>query len=870
MLRIQLGEDDQQHRYRVLSESALSLVEGKTKSWETLTRTGSFWHPEYGRFQITHDVLRKLIENFDSGTYGQDVFIDVSHKPEDGSAGEILKLRLDGNKLRALIEWTPHGIDAVKNKGFCYFSVDYTENFVDNEDRNEHGPLLFGAGLVVRPHVKNLDRVVLAESDSGPLSIHERLARQLSNQLAQTNGNTTMWKELLKAMRKALAEKKLGENLQTQFVQLAEKMLEGVKDEAKAKLIISSVQSGAIQLSEEFEKAGKGGSFTIKLDEAFAGLTNPDGDGTGDNKDKPKTLSETDVKRILQEAADAETEKARKLQETRDNKKKVLTEAIDGAEGLDDSVKDSLKKELSELITPEMSDDQIKTLAEREIKHANDQAAARKLAEMGFPVNTPAGRIQVSNAHASEATRLQSLQHEHLRCTSAYLNGDIRLAEDKKLPLFAQEVLKVFDAQFGDKITSAVRTLSEGGPTNMNHVDLPVGFQREVIREALSDLNVLQLVSTFVDPSATVATQIPYEERLTGGVRHDGIVFERGSIPKAGVRQRMHTAYVNAVKLAIDVSNEVMHFSKSAGINWDAWARNLASASRLMREILCRRIANEMQRAADAYEAQSKADETVTLEDGVYKTAEFPVVREKRVFDLQGNQIGEAMNPIKVTDAGNVLTAYDGSDQQAPGTYYAIVSYNLGYMVLVDEKGAIKTASGDVEISYDYATNVKKVDSDVPEGVKKEVHLNNLIQAIGSRKAIMSGERFVQPNFQLMSPTLNDTCTNAEQFTFQAKRDGSDTGTDGDLTKVKGIPAFGTNAPGIDLGDERILMGQRGVTSYTVAKPWMMSEPVEARDEHGNLTGAKESYGEEYNAIDTPPALYGRFTSVLFYSFSNR
>ena len=866
MLRIQLGEDDQQHRYRVLSESALSLVEGKTKSWETLTRTGSFWHPEYGRFQITHDVLRKLIENFDAGTYGQDVFIDVGHKPENGSAGEILKLRLDGNKLRALIEWSPLGIDAVRNKGFSYFSVDYTENFVDNENRNEHGPLLFGAGLVVRPHVKNLDRVVLAESDTGPLSIHERLARQLS----QTDGNTTMWKELLKAMRKALAEKKLGENLQTQFVQLAEKMLEGIKDEAKAKLIISSVQSGAIQLSEEFEKAGKGGSFTIKLDEAFAGLSDPDSGGTGDDKDKPKTLSEADVKRILKEAADAEAENARQLQETRDNKKKVLTEAIDGAKGLDDSVKDSLKKELSELITPEMSDAQIKTLAEREIKHANEQATARKLSEMGFPVNTPAGRVQVSNASASEATRLQSLQHEQLRGTSAYLNGEIRLAEDNKLPLFAKEVLKVFDSQFGDKITNAVRTLSEGGPTNMNHVDLPVGFQREVIREALSDLNVLQLVSTFVDPSATVATQIPYEERQTGGVRHDGIVFERGSIPKAGVRQRMHTAYINAVKLAIDVSNEVMHFSKSAGINWDAWARNLASASRLMREILCRRIANEMQRAADAYQAQAKADETVTLDSGTYKTAEFPIVREKRVFDLQGNQIGDAMNPIKVTDDGNELTAYDGSDKQPAGTYYAIASYNLGYVVLVSEKGQAKPAAGTVKISYSYATNVKKVDSDVPANTKKEVHLNKLIQAIGSRKAILSGERFVQPNFLLMSPTLNDTCTNAEQFTFQARRDGSDTSNDGDLTRVKAIAAFGTNAPGIDLGDERILMGQRGVTSYTVAKPWMMSEPVEARDEHGNLTGAKESYGEEYNAIDTPPALYGRFTSVLFYSFSNR
>ncbi|WP_422452436.1 phage protease [Endozoicomonas sp. ALC066] len=860
---LQLKEqDDLSQRIRILTDALSLSAEDSPQSWVTLTRTGSFYHPQYGRFEHTRQLLEDLIKNFNGNVYGQDIAIDVAHKPEDGAAGYVRKLSLDGGKLRALVEWTPFGVDAVKNKGYRYLSVDYTDNYIDNEQRNEHGPLLFGAGLVVRPHVKHLDRVVLAEdADSEiPTIIPERIAKKLQEE------NTMKWAHFITAMMAAFSDKKLAETIQVQFKQLAEAMLAGVEEEAKAKLIIDTLQTGAIKLGEEHQ----GGEFTIKLDEAFLKAAGSVGADNPDNKDKPKTLSEADVKRILKDAADAEAEKARKLSESNANKQKVLTEAIDGADGLEDDVKTTLKKELAELITPAMSDDQIKALAEREIKHANDQAAARKLSEMGFPVNTPAGRVQVNNPHATEAARLQAIQHEQLRSTSAFLNGDIRLSEDKDLPNFTKEVLKVFDSQFGVQIGNAVRTLSEGGPTNMNHVDLPVGFQREVIREALSDLNVLNLVSTFVDPAATVATQIPYEQRKTGGLTHDGIVFERGAIPKAGVSQKMHTAYINAMKLAIDVSNEVMHFSKSSGINWDAWARNLASAARLMREILCRRIANEMQRAADAFGANDISEETITLDGGVYKTAQFPVVREKRVYDLQGNPVGSPQNPLVVKDGSTELAAFNGSGKQAAGTYYAVVNYNLGYVVLVDQTGAAAAATGTVKISYSYATNVKKVDSDVPNGMSPEVHLNKLIQAIGSRKAIMSGERFIQPNFLLMSPSLNDTCTNAEQFTYQAKRNGSDTSSEGDLITVKGVSAFGTNAPGIDLGDERILMGQRGTTSYTVAKPWMMSEPIEARDEHGQLTGAKESYGEEYNAIDTPPALYDRYTSVLFYSFSNR
>lgn len=144
------------------------------------------------------------------------------------------------------------------------------------------------------------------------------------------------------------------------------------------------------------------------------------------------------------------------------------------------------------------------------------------------------------------------------------------------------------------------------------------------------------------------------------------------------------------------------------------------------------------------------------------------------------------------------------------------------------------------------------------------------MRAIGARKAMLASDRFITPDFQLMSPTLNDTCTNAEQFSALNKRDGANTNAMGDLERVKGINTWGTNAPGIDLGDERIIMGQRGLQTYTIVKPFMTGVPFEAVDSSGLPTGQKVAYGEEYSSNKVPTPIRNRLTSVIAYDFSAR
>ena len=174
-------------------------------------------------------------------------------------------------------------------------------------------------------------------------------------------------------------------------------------------------------------------------------------------------------------------------------------------------------------------------------------------------------------------------------------------------------------------------------------------------------------------------------------------------------------------------------------------------------------------------------------------------------------------------------------------------------------------------IGYSYATNILKWDSDVPSGTTVSKHYNGLLRAIGSRKAVLNGERQVLPDFLLMSPVLEDETTNAEGFVPLTNRPGAsaDDAT-GDLQRIKGLPAFQTNAPNLDMGDSRIVIGQRGVGAYAIVKPWEVGQPFEAVNAQGQPTGKKVAYGEEYNAVHVPSAVRDRLTSVIVYSDTNR
>lgn len=836
---------------RFVSEQKLALAEGKRTSIVTVTRTGTFTDPRYGEFEISKDMLLAMVSNFKNNAYGQDIFIDVAHKPDDGAAGKIINLSVKGNRLCAAVEWTEYGIKAVKDRGFQYLSAEFHQNFKDNEAGLEHGPTLLGAGLTVRPVIKHLDPVRLSEGQPHPVLIHPELLKKLAEEA------TMNLQALLLSLTTALTGFKLSEAIVTQLVGAFEETAKTLgEDEAKIKGLYDQFEQTGKTLSEQAAGAGAG--------EINLSINTPEGG---------KTLSESDINALLDKREQTKAASAVKLAETVTANQAIFTTLLAESESIKSLDEDTRKTlgEAVEMVTADMTEPQIKKLAEHQIKLGTSMSVNAQLGSMGY---APAGTVRISQTDQRTALSLQEKINAGLKQTSQAGVGKLKLAE--KASPFVEKVLSEFDRMNAPAIQREAVLLS-GGSTAISDTSLPIGFQRTVIREALSDLRVLELVNTLTDFSATATTQIPYETRDGSAVLNDGIVYENQPIHRASVSQAMDTAYILPMKIAFIISNEVMHFSRASGIDWDAYARNVESNARFMRELVVRRICNEIQRSADAYLAADISNEAIDGQlDGstvsTIKTAQFPIVRPHQQRDLKGNPVGTAENPITVRLNGAAIGAYDGSGTQAAATYYRVTNYNLGYIQYVDEAGVPVTpadAAGADDVSYSYATNIAKVDTDVGS-LTVEKRMNDVLRTVGARKAILNADRFINPDFMLMSPVLNDGITNAEQFYTSNKKAGTDQTAAGDLETIKNIPAWATNAPNVDLGDERIIMGQRGTTTYTVAKPFQTGMPFEAVDSNGVPTGQKQAYGEEYSAIKTPTPIRNRLTSVLAYSSSGR
>jgi len=849
IIKLSAGTDGRTIRF--LSRCKIELAEGKTTSTVTVTRTGVFTDPRYGRFEISKDMLLSMVKNFKEGTYGQDIFLDVDHKPGNGAAAKIINLSVEGNRLRAEVEWTPYGIDAIKTKGYQYLSADYSENYTDNEAGQEHGPLLFGAGLTVRPVIKNLDPVRLSEATESnhPLLIHPELIIQLSQEL------DTMYKSYLARLTAALLAFKLSEPVVAQLCTTFETTAKELgEDKAKLDGLFASFESTGKTLSEQI------GDKVVTLS---INAPAPSGE---------KTLSVDDVKRLLTEDRAQRDTAARTLAEKLTTNTTLFNKLLSEAEGikaLDEEAKKALAS-AADLITADMSAEQVTKLAEHQISLGNTLSVNTQLAGLGYRT---AGHVQLTQSDQRTALSLQESISTGLRLTNEFATGRLKLSE--KLTPFAERVLSEFDRINAPTIAAETKYLA-GGSTGMVDTNLPIGFQRTVIREALSDFRILELVNTLTDFSATVTTQIPFETRDGSAILNEGIVFEGAGIHRASVMQDMDTAYILAMKLSFIISNEVMHFSRTSGIDWDAYGRNVASNARFMQELIVRRISNTLQRAADSYLAATVTAEAYQTQlDGAtvstIKTAQFPIVRQYQQYDLKGTAVGTVTNPIVLKHNNVVIAEYNGSGEQAAGTYYRITNYNLGYVQFVNQLGVpvFPATATNTNITYDYATNIAKFDLD-NGAVDMDKHLNGLLRAVGRRKAILADDRFVTPDFMLSSNSLNDTITNASQFTESGKKYGTDTTAQGDLMTIKNIPAWSTNAPSTDLGSERLIIGERGTLTYTITKPFQTGAPFEVVNSVGKATGQKQAYGEEYSAIKVPNMLRSRLTSVIAYSASGR
>lgn len=832
---------------RFLSGLHVNLEEGKTTSWVTVTRTGKFSDPRYGAFDISREMLLSMVRNFEARTYGQDIFIDVSHRPDNGAAGKVVKLAVEGDRLRALVEWTPYGVDAIKSKGYQYLSAEFHENWQDNEAGNKHGCVLLGAGLTVRPVIKRLDPVLLSEaSGDTPTYLHPELQSTLLQEIS------IMKDKMLKALRAKLESMKLAEANIIILLGSYEKTLGDVADEARATMLLA-----------EFETLGTQLAAAVGDKPAHITLAAPAGG-----------LTAADVASILAEAKDKEAKEAKQLAEARDGNLKLLSDTIGAAAGLDDDMKKALTADVADLVTAEMSADQVKKLAANQIKHGNEVAAARQLAGMGYQF--PAGSVHISVDSSNEVKALQEEVDKRLYSRMpghrryALSNG---VAIDANKPL-VDDALALYDAQNGRRLHEEARALKRlaAGDSVVSDVAIPSIYERTVLRESLYQMVGLGLCDVGTDAFGAVV-QLPYSYRDTTGAGPTGTrKYEGQSILRAAVKQALEEARPIPQKIAFEVSDELRYLAGNGQINFDITAENALNASRIVGEDSEGLIFNEILNAADQYSTADITNEAVATADGtktIFVTNQFPVVRPKKIYDLQGSQVGSTLYPLTVKSNNVTITEYDGTGTQPAGLYY-YMDYNLGEIHFVSEAGAATapTNTHAVVASYTYTTNVYKFDSDLGS-LAVDAKYDDFLYRFGLRKTLIENRAYM-PNVGIMSGTLMTQIEQAKQFGANSKRPGTDLMADGNLGRIKDVPSFRSYAPGLNMGDVRTVIGERNVVRFRMLKPWTLGQLQDQKDSNGRFTGKKEAYGDQFVVVHTPQLLKGALTSMVVYSATGR
>ena len=820
---------------------AESLAGEASKSWVTLTRTGKFFDRRYGEFEITKAMLAEMVGNFDKGTYGQEIFLDVSHEPDKGAAAKVVKLTIECDRLRALVEWTPYGVEAVKGRGFRYLSAEFHENWQDNEQRATHGCVLLGAGLTTRPVIKRLDPISLSEQTDGEgmpaMLLHPTLLSELIHEV-----RTTMNKHL-EQLKAALAAKKLSEAAIASVLKAAEQAMTGMTDDAAMKALCDSLLDGAIKLAE----SGQGvGSISITVGQ-----------------------SAEQVQAAVAKALADTSAQAKQLAETADARRKLLADTV-GEKIKDAELVTKVCKPFESLVVS-LSEEGVKTIAGEVIALAEPLLAQKQLAAMGF--GNFRGNAIITVDSSNQVKSLQEavdkrLGIERMPARRRFeLSGGVEVPEGKAL---AEMVLADFDARHGAQLHAEHKMLA-GGDGIMSDVAVPTIFERTVIREVLYQMVGLSLVDMGTD-AFTQSVSIPYSYRdTTAAGMNDTRTYEGQGIKRAGIRQAMDIAYPMPQKLAFEVSDELRYLMGNGQLNFDILAENARNAIRIIGEDTERLIWNEQVNASDEYGAVPVASESLTGVNGtnkIFALANFPVVKPRKIFDLQGNQVGNTTNPVVVTYGGTAMDEYTGG--QANGTYY-VLDYQLGEIRFVNQTGAIQTPPNAtaITVGYAYSSNVSKWDTDLG-GLAVEKRYNDLLYRIGLRKSLLEDQRSYAAGQMLMSGTLMTAIEQAENFKANFATPGTNLDQTGNLGVVKGVPSFKSYAPGLQLGDNRIVIGQRGLTRFRMLKPWALGQLENQKDANGRFTGKKEAYGDQFVVLHTPTPLKAGLTSIVLYSATAR
>lgn len=169
----------------------------KDTAWIEIHRLGKWKHPEYGEMEGTPTLFNSFINNWKNNVLGRQLIFDKNHRPDDGGTAFVKEMKVEGDRLKARVKFTPFGLDLVRNKAFVYFSPEYTDNYKSKETGKGHGPTLVGGALTLRPFLTNLNPIVMSKNledkffyNCLPKTIKEDDVMEVIRELADESNNS--------------------------------------------------------------------------------------------------------------------------------------------------------------------------------------------------------------------------------------------------------------------------------------------------------------------------------------------------------------------------------------------------------------------------------------------------------------------------------------------------------------------------------------------------------------------------------------------------------------------------------------------------------------------------------------------------------
>lgn len=147
--------------------------DGRKRSAVQILRGGMYFHPWWGAMRMDRQLMENIARNFERGVQNQQLMVDLNHDARSPAQGWIERVwMIPGDASLApeddleatlweKVRWTDLGVEHIEREHFKYTSVEYWDDFKNNQGK-AFGPALTGTALTNVPFITGMAELALS------------------------------------------------------------------------------------------------------------------------------------------------------------------------------------------------------------------------------------------------------------------------------------------------------------------------------------------------------------------------------------------------------------------------------------------------------------------------------------------------------------------------------------------------------------------------------------------------------------------------------------------------------------------------------------------------------------------------------------